>query len=351
MPTPPKDPTTGRFVSPDQSIDAKRKEFLDQFEITEPGTTPPAAPAAPAARPDPAPPAPKFPKGLLRLAKSMGLEEAAIPDDWDADKLSAALEARSEERSQSLREKSELINKWTGFNKVDTGQMPKAPEPEPKAAAPANLIEGLTKRYGDQLDGKYLQALDGAISDILESRIGAALKPHLERLDKVEQGHKALIQAEQTRQDLSLAEQADQFFAKHPDIYGEQTHKSIDRKSPEFQRRQFLVAQIRDFGDIGGALNKSHDLLYGHLPKKPTETPPPKSNGTPAKRDGDAERILAERQSEWEKGQVAAPTSREGVPEKGKEAAVAGIREVLTRAASPALDDKMKKELEDELPD
>lgn len=322
--TRPQDPVTKQFIS-----EAKAKqieEFEDTYGFPEPqarATTASVAPE-PAAAVTASPAPPPVSKHLARRADRLGMK----PEDYadmDADRLEEVVWAREQERAESRdRELSQFKQQWASPN--DFQRQP-APQPQAQLAPVADeFIDEVVKGYPD-LNPDLLKSLNSAVRKIL--------KPHLEKIEKIEQGHTALLNAEGQRQERSFAEQADSFFSKHPEIYGAGKMKDLPKDSPFRQVRSLLADKV-DFSDVAGSLDKMHQTFYGHIkPAAPAATPAPvapakPTNGVPQR--GSSAAVLAERQKQWDEGTIAAPVPRHEPVVNGKDAAVAGIREILDRA-------------------
>jgi hypothetical protein len=240
-PTPPKDPETGRFV--------KAVESGEEF---------------------PERPAPK--KGIVRLAKRLGLSEEDIST---ADNLEELVAHLTEQRLAT-------------DHLSDLGRQPASQSGEPGTSAetitsPADDL-GLGE---DQFD----EALVGAFKK-LQTRI-----QQLEARQTRAEGFMAQTQAIKAHQQIDIA------FEKHEGLFGKGAGSEMDKDSPEFKRRVAVLREAESYDKrlpIAQRINKAVKTLY---PSQPAEAEPaePKQqrNGIP-----------------WQEAGLAVPTSRAASPEK-----------------------------------
>lgn len=322
---PPRGPD-GRFLKPDDAArQAQIEQFEQEYDVKDPGQAralPGAADAKPVEAHTP-PPAvvtkPPYSKHLLRRAKQLGMQESDF-EGWDAERLEDVVFGREHERNEQMRER---LNRLEGmYTSPESLRPDPQPQPPPKAPEPADEILAEITRAYPELNEELAKGIVGAVR--------AGLKPVQERLDKVEQNGDLLMRAENHRAEMTFAEQADGFFSKHPEIYGTGRIYDLPKDSP-FRAARQIVATGVDFNDVVGSLSKRHQTLYGHLKLK--EAPKPAPEPAPAAlRNGDTERLLAERQAEWQDAGLQAPTSRHEPEGKGRQAAISAIEGVLERA-------------------
>lgn len=137
------------------------------------------------------------------------------------------------------------------------------------------------------------------------------------------------IQAQEQRERVALADELDDFFALHPDVYGPGTYQDVEQDSPEFWDRVAMMKRgLRETRGrtkgLRAALERLHAERYG-------------GRGRPAPReqddDGDeADRLYAAGRGVPGNGH-SRPSSRAGAPPApGYDAAKAEVGAILNRA-------------------
>lgn len=305
----------------------KKDTSLDQYDFASPEvTSPEATPLAPEVADAPAASGPP-PKGaggkfisprLVEQAKRLG-----VPDEEIAELDNAGLREtiRDTVLEQALSRRETDIHA-----KLQTN-------PEPQVAPPVqNEPEAFD--WGKGEDGKAFTAEDYPEVTRTLVKLVQELKAKV-----AEQGSKLGQVYEHVNGQFqkSLADQADAEFAKHESIFGKDKVDDISKDSPEFRRRQLVIAEMnRDEAKapLIQKLQKAITTIFGVGAKTPAEpiAPPIEPEPKPSKNGTPPEAILPMTPTRWNAGVTAAPSNRNGAKEpKGvgaaKKAFQAGINE------------------------
>lgn len=301
-------------------------DFANEPEVTLPESTSsqPVGSETP-----PASPGPVLPKGaggkflspkLVDQARSLGMTDEEI----SACEPSELRESVRDALIYRLHEKASAPI----FNTPAPQPAPVAPAPKETERPQAATLQADEIDWGSGDDGtKYTENdwpahLRGLMKTVhAQAQELKALKGQLAQVGQYVEG-----QVNQT-----LTQQADAFFAEHAEVFGSESADKIDRNSIEFERRNTVIARLKDQteGTFRQRLEKAAAIFVVEKPK--TQAPP--KAAPPASRNEQAAPVQTVTRQLWDQGTLGPTTQRQGAPEpKGilaaKRAFLAGEREL-----------------------
>jgi len=225
------------------------------------------------------PPSPPHPARLVQQAREAGLSDEDIAGAATPAELRLAI------RDAAL----------THLLRLQANPVAQAPAPPSQAPAPPSP-EAAEPDWGEGADPKDY---DGGLVHALR----ALKRDHARLQHQVQQ----LLAFHQQQAEQTLAERADAFFARHPEVFGKGKGAEItDRNSVEWKRR-VLVYREGLQGDPSeppeARWEKARQLLVVGAPPPPAPAAKPSANGGPTP-------------EQWAQAGLAVPTHREPPPEK-----------------------------------
>lgn len=299
---------TEQYELPDSSFDPE----LDGIQVPGTPAVTPTDQTPPAANTEPAGP----PKGkggqflsprLVARAKALGI---------DADEIANSTAAELREAVNDITVERLLSQQISAVgNSNQPAPVAPAQAATPAPAQPAPQADDFAFDWGTSDDGAKLTAEDHAPwAQNLVKLVSEQARTIKELREQVGQ-HGQYVQGQIQR---TLSQEADAYFAEHPDVFGEGTVDLIDKNSIEFERRKLVIGrlgQITD-GSFRDRLSKAGSIFVpaGAPAAKPVRQDEPQPNG-----HGPANRMTRQR---WDAGTLGPTTQRKGAPEpKGTRAA------------------------------
>lgn len=248
-------------------------------------------------------PAPKIPPSLARQARQvLGLTDEDLAD-------MTAAEVRSDLRFHTLADRMDRVSRVS----ADDGRSAQAAPSEPTSFAPLSA---------DETDYEALVKAVNALAARMSQYEEAA-----QQIPKMAQYLNAHAQQEQ----LSFADEVDEFFAQHPETYGVGTYEEVDQDSLEFGFREKMieVALKANKGrrkGIRAVLERLHAKHTGQKPaqlRRAAQLNPPQDEP-----EDETDRLYASG-----RGVLGRPTQRNGgVPATGLEGALRDTAAILDAA-------------------